>query len=314
LNDKPHVIYGKLTIDSLFTLTIQAGAKIYLHKDAQLVIYRDATLKVNGTMENPVVFRGDRLEHDYDTVPGQWGSIWLYPGSKNNEIDYAEIRNGKIGLQVEADGITTEPVLQMSNTVISNTTYYGLLATGASVQAVNCVFDGSGGNDIALNYGGNYDFRHCTIGNYWELSSRSTSSVSITNYYFIKNDVHLNDLQNAYFGNCIIYGGLEDEINLEKKAGAAYNVSFENCLVRTALASDAPALFTSCIRNEDPKFKNLEKYFHNFELDTLSPAKDMGALQVISGAYRDISHDIKGNSRVSDAGPDMGAFERLEPR
>lgn len=312
-NDKPHVIYGQLIIDSLYTLTIQPGAKVYFHKDALLLIYRDAALKVNGTLENPVIFQGDRLEHDYDTVPGQWGSIWLYPGSKNNEINYAEIRNAQIGLQVDAEGIATEPVLKMSNSKISNITYYGLLARGAWVQAVNCVFDGCGGNAIALNYGGNYDLRHCTIGNYWMLSARRTPSLSISNYFIDKEGAsHIQDLQKAYFGNCIIYGDMEEEISLQKKSGAAFNVAFENCLLLTNLASDAPAVFNSCIRNKAPKFKNLEKYFHNLELDTLSPAKDVGSSQIISGAYRDITLDIKGVSRILDAGPDLGAYERAE--
>lgn len=313
--DKPHVIYGQLRIDSLCMLTVQAGAKIYFHKDAQLLIWRSATLKVNGTRENPVIFQGDRPGHDYDTVPGQWGRIWLYPGSRNNEIDYAEIRNGQIGLQADAEGISAEPVLRMSNTKISNVTYYGLLAQGAWVQAVNCVFDGCGGNAIALNSGGKYDLRHCTIGNYWELSARRFPSLSVSNYYTDKKGVsHIKDLQQAYFGNCIIYGKMEEEISLQKKAGAAFNVTFENCLLRTALASDAPAVFKSCIKNKAPKFKNLKKYFHNLELDTLSPAKDAGALPVVSGAYRDIRLDIKGVSRILDAGPDMGGYERLEPK
>lgn len=314
-NDKPHVIFGQLIIDSLYTLTIQPGTKVYFHKNAQLLIYRDATLKVNGTLENPVIFQGDRLEHDYDTVPGQWNSIWLYSGSKNNEINYAEIRNGKIGLQVDAEGIATDPVLRMSNTKISNVTYYGLLARGAWVQAVNCVFDGCGGNAIALNSGGNYDLRHCTLGNYWMLSARHTPSLSISNYYIDKQGAsHSQDLQKAYFGNCIIYGDMEEEISLQKKSGAVFNVAFENCLLRTILASDAPAVFNSCIRNKAPKFKNLEKYFHNLELDTLSPAKDVGSIQIISGAYRDITHDIKGVLRILDPGPDLGAYERVDSK
>lgn len=312
-NDKPYVIYGQLVIDSLYTLTVQAGSKIYFHKDARLLISRDATLKVNGTLVDPVTFQGDRLDHDYDTVPGQWGGIWLTSGSKNNEINYAEIRNGQVGLQADADGFSGEPDLRLSNSKISNMTYYGLLAQGARVQAVNCVFDGCGGYSIALLNGGDYDFRHCTVGNYWSLSNRRTSSLSVNNYYIDKEgESHVQDLQQAYFGNCIIYGQMDDEITLDKKSGAAFNATFENCLLRTILTPDAPAVFTSCIRNKEPEFKNLETYFHNLELDTLSPARDVGSLQVISGAYRDISLDIKGVSRILDAAPDMGAYERVE--
>jgi hypothetical protein len=307
-NDKPHVIYGSLTIDSLHTLTIQEGTRLYFHKDAELIVKNSATLKVNGSIENPVVFRGDRLEMEYDSLPGQWGRIWLSAGSKNNEIDYAEIRNAYIGIQVETSGNYPEPTLRLGNTVIKNMTYYGLLAQTTWVQAFNCVFDGCGGNEIALTVGGNYDFRHCTVGNYWTYSARRSPSILISNYYSDSLGAHSQELANAYFGNCIIYGNSDDEILLQKQASAAFNVKFDHCLLHTFLTADAPANFTDCIRNKEPKFKNVHK--HNFELDTLSPAKDFGTLTIFSGVFGDISHDIKGIDRT--ASPDLGAYERTE--
>ena len=45
------------------------------------------TIKVNGTLGNPVTFRGDRLDSWYDSIPGQWDRIWLYPGSIDNEFN-----------------------------------------------------------------------------------------------------------------------------------------------------------------------------------------------------------------------------------
>ena len=310
-NDKPHVIYGSLTVNSLHTLTIEAGARIYFHKDAELIISGDATLKVNGTIENPVIFRGDRLEMEYDSLPGLWGRILLSAGSKNNEINYAVIRNGYIGLQVETSGISTEPSLRLSNTVIKNMTYYGLLAQTARVQVVNCVFDGCGGNSVALTEGGDYDFRHCTIGNYWNYSARRSPSVLINNYFTDSiGVVHTSNLEKVFFGNCIIYGNSEEEISLQKQESAAFNVTFDYCLLRTILATNAPAIFTNCIRNKEPNFKNI--YKHNLELDTLSPAKDKGSILIIDDSFIDIHHDIKGISRISDIGPDLGAYERIE--
>jgi hypothetical protein len=307
-NDKPHVIYGTLTVDSLQTLTIDEGARIYFHKDAELIIRSNASLKVNGTLENPVIFRGDRLEMEYDSLPGQWGRIWLSPGSKNNEINYAQIRNGYIGLEVGSSGSSAEPMLLLSNTIIKNMTYYGLLAQATVVKVVNCVFDGCGGNSIAVTGGGDCDFRHCTISNYWTYSSRRSPSIFISNsYYDNSNEEHTYDLENAFFGNCILYGNSEEEISLEKKATADFNVIFDHCLMRTNLVLNTPATFTDCIRNKEPNFKNILK--HNFELDTLSPAKDTGSITIVEGAFRPINLDIKGIDRTHK--PDLGAFERL---
>jgi hypothetical protein len=310
-NDKPHVIYGSLTVDTLFTLTIQEGARIFFHKDAELIVCRDATLKVNGTIENPIVFRGDRLEMEYDSLPGQWGRIWLAPGSKNNEINYAEIRNGYIGIQVDNSESSSLPALRLSNTIIKNMTYYGLLAQTAWVQAANCVFDGCGGNEIALSVGGNYDFRHCTVANFWNYSARRSASILINNYYRdTLNVVHAQDLIKAYFGNCILYGNSDEEIDLDNHESAQFNVTFDHCLLRTELASDAPAAFIDCLRNKEPLFKNIIK--HDLELDTLSPAKDIGSLTIINESFLPVTSDIINNSRTSDTAPDLGAYERIE--
>ena len=96
--DKPYVIYGFAVVDSNGTLRINAGARIYFHDKSGLWIYKGGTIKVNGTFEEPVTFQGDRLEGFYKDLPGQWDRIWINEGSFNNEINYAVIRNGFIGI------------------------------------------------------------------------------------------------------------------------------------------------------------------------------------------------------------------------
>ncbi|HRD38624.1 MAG TPA: hypothetical protein PLC65_08330, partial [Bacteroidia bacterium] len=56
-NDKPHVIYGWLVVDSTQQLIIQQGTKVHFHQNAGMWVYRYGTLKVNGTLNNEVVFQ-----------------------------------------------------------------------------------------------------------------------------------------------------------------------------------------------------------------------------------------------------------------
>jgi hypothetical protein len=86
-NDKPHVIYGYCVVDSDSTLIIQEGTKIHLAPNAVLWVLDQATLKVNGTLNNKVFFQGSRLDSYYKNLPGQWGKIWLSRLSKDNEIN-----------------------------------------------------------------------------------------------------------------------------------------------------------------------------------------------------------------------------------
>ncbi len=59
-------------------------------------------LEVNGTLEEPVWFQGDRLEEFYEDIPGQWRFIYLSENSHGNVIDHAEIICGTMGVLISA--------------------------------------------------------------------------------------------------------------------------------------------------------------------------------------------------------------------
>lgn len=46
------------------------------------------------------MFQGARLDYDYREIAGQWDRIWINEGATSN-INYAEIKNAFIGLQLE---------------------------------------------------------------------------------------------------------------------------------------------------------------------------------------------------------------------
>jgi len=303
-NDKPHVIYGWAVVDSACTLNIEAGTRVHLHSNAVLFVYK-GTLHINGTLSDPVTVQGDRLEQDYQDIPGQWGKIWLYAGSINNTVDYAVIKNGIIGLQADTFGSSLVPTLAMNNTIIKNMSDVGLYAQGSTVNATNCVIANCGVYAVALMIGGSYDFRHCTIGNYWTYSTRQTPALILNNYYKDVNEVyHERDLNKADFGNCIIYGSMDDEISLDKySSGGIYNYKFENCLMKTTIDIAGDAMhYISCIKNGDPSF--VDYTMNNYELAAGSAAINAGSLTIASS----VPFDIKNVYRLSS--PDIGAYEK----
>ena len=85
------------------------GAKVYFHNNSGLIIDNKATLKVNGTLSEKVIFEGDRLENGFSKVPGQWGTIWMRAGSIDNQISHAQIKNGIIGILIDSIGKTNSP-------------------------------------------------------------------------------------------------------------------------------------------------------------------------------------------------------------
>jgi len=166
-DDKPHVIYGWLVVDSLQKLVINPGVKVYFHQNAGLWVYRYGTLQVNGTLGNEVVFQGDRREADYADMPGQWDRIWINEGHTDNYINYAIIKNSFIGVQASLLTNNDPNKLKLTNTIIKNCSKWGLYTQAFNVWAANNVVVNCKEYCAAMSLGGNYTFLHNTFANYF---------------------------------------------------------------------------------------------------------------------------------------------------
>ena len=221
---KPHVVFGFLRVDTAASLTVQAGSKFYFHKDAYLAVSSQSSLKIQGSLDHPVRFQGDRLDPFYRDLPGQWDGIYLEKGSLENEIKYAVIKNGMTGIQVDSAVSSSVPMLQLENTIIQNVTGLGLFAYASNIKSINCVIGDCGSSAVALVYGGSYDFRQLTIGNYWSASPRFDSSLYLSNVIYDNLGRQLtNPLTKAYFGNIILYGNQQDELGFGVASSVAEN-------------------------------------------------------------------------------------------
>ncbi len=315
--DKPYLIYDYLSVNPNVSLTIEAGAKLHFHNFSQFIVA--GTIKVNGEPEKPVVFEGDRLEDFYRDKAGQWNGVWLYAGSKNNIIQWAEIKNSIVGLIVDTCVTPGIPTVAISHSKVENTSYIGLLARGAKIDADNCLFANSAQVSVALTMGGTYRFYHCTVANYWgDYMFRKGPALLLNNYYLyqlVENGsyyVEPRDLTEASFYNSIIYGTISNEFSVDNKVNgqvvnAQMNYYFQDCILKVPSSFDLSdeSKFNRILRL-DPKFK--DPYKHIYLLDTLSPAKDVANID-ISNLY---PIDLKNFNRLTDTKPDLGAFEREE--
>jgi hypothetical protein len=309
-DDKPYVIYGWAVVDSTGVLNIGPGCNIHFHQNSGLWVYRGGSIQVNGLKDSVVTFQGDRLEFEYRDLPGQWDRIWINEGSINNSFNYAVIKNGFIGLQAEITREDMGNTLILQNTTIQNMSRWGLFTISYRVVAVNSVFANCAENTAFITVGGNYDFRHCTFANFWNQSVRLEPSFALSNNLTVFDAdgnpiTYLGDL-NAYFGNCIIYGNLDEELLFSEESAVDFDVTFESCNLRTEESIDNNR-YIDCFKNLGPKFVDVA--IHNFRLDTLSPVSDKGKMEVINASLIDIKTDLDGNSRIADEAPDLGAFE-----
>lgn len=235
-NNKPYVIYGYCAVPANKTLTIKAGASIYFHANSGIIIEKNATLNIEGELENKVTFEGDRLEPEFSNTPGQWGVIWLRAGSKNHVINHTLIKNASIGILMDSIGNSTSPTLFIKNTEIYNSSNFGILGREANIKGENLVINNSGQASLACTLGGTYNFTHSTFVNYWNNSLREYPSVLINNYFsYFENGTQITEtreLHSANFMNCIIDGSSNIELIIDKVNGSTFNYSFKNNLIK----------------------------------------------------------------------------------
>ncbi|NRB59179.1 MAG: hypothetical protein HRU50_04470 [Winogradskyella sp.] len=314
-NEKPYVIYGYAGVNDGQTLTMEAGARVHFHADSGIIVTDGGTLNINGALstdldalENEVILEGDRLEPLFEDVPGQWGTIWLFNGSANNTINYATIKNATIGILSE--GNQTEDKLNITNSQIYNSSGFGILGRATSITAENVVINNSGQSSFAGTLGGAYNFTHCTIVNYWNSSFRQFPSVLLNDFVVDENNtVFTNDLTEANFNNCIIYGNDNPELLLEDQ-GAVFNYKFNNCLIRFNNDNLSGSgnydfnddnFYENNVFNEDPDF---EAPFDN----KLRIGENSGAIEIGSTDFL-INVDIAGETRTTP--PDAGAYKSV---
>ena len=313
-SNKPHVIYGDVIVENGATLEIEEGAEIYLHNNAWLVIDELSSLQAIGSKEEKIIFQSDRVDShsiiDYANTPGQWGKIWILPGSINNKLEWTKIKNGKTGIHV--DGLNdisllpNTPILEIKNSEIFNMSEIGILGQGTKISAENLLIYNCGIHLLALNIGGDYNFKHCTFANFWPYTSRQTPSVFLNNYYEdIDGNIINRDLVKASFGNCIINGSNENEIFFDQSQDALFDYSINHSLLK--LTPDywqdwSNDFFEGNILTESINFVDYELF--DFELDSSSLGID-AASEIIA---KEVPLDLNGYSRTLN--PDMGCYEK----
>jgi hypothetical protein len=313
-DSKPYYIFGILIVDGC-TLNIGAGVRVHFEggfvrdtideqvvnfQSGILLINSNASLKVQGSRQEPVVFESSRTEEEFDDEAGQWGSILIAAGSQNNEVSFATIRNGTNGFQIDSAA-----TLELANTYIYNASGNGIRASHAQVTARNCLIHDCGVDNLQLIYGGEYRFYFCTFANYSQTVSHREPIVALANYTVVQDALgnqfaFFNDLD-AQFENCIIHGSKPEEIALlnGEQPGVAFGFRFDHCLVRLDTTNTDRVEFADCVvsnQTNETLFENYEE--RDYHLDSLSIATDKGfagsilLLRDFDGVLRTVPEDI----------------------
>lgn len=304
---KPVVIYGYAVVDSAASLTIEANTQVHFHNGAGLWVYKHGTLTVNGEVNAPVVFQGDRLEAVYDDEPGQWDRIWINEGANNSVIKNAVVKNAFVGIQAETLVLTEDDLskptstnwLELENVIIENASGYGLYGRNYRIKATNTLISNCGLYSVGLTGGGQYNFNHVTVGNYWSINGRQTPAMYISNVYeFPRGTINIRNIDNSTFQNMIVYGNTDTEFDYEFDTQATVDVQFDYCLIKTTIDVSDNSYFSNLFTNSDPRF---------VQPSTLDFHLSSGSNAINAGTPSTVFTDLDGNGR--DGQPDLGCYE-----
>lgn len=312
--EKPYLIYGNLTVDSAKTLTIQAGCKLYFHNNANLMVY--GNLKAEGTADNPILMRGDRLDDiKYDTpfpynyVSGQWGGLFLLWKDGNHTLRHVIMTSGYVGVYFSNEDRNQIPKLEIADSRIHNFLVYGLVVQNGNVRVTNSEISNTSSYSVYLN-GGKHTFLQSTIANYFDNGSVQPASRDKKPALMIMNLNRVAPMQTE-FRNCIITGSIENEFSLASRFLDQYKGIFDHCYIRK---TDSLKLTQfSNIRwyaRKDTLFKSTrwdyqKKIYFNFMPDSVSPVR--GKADPAVAALFPL--DLNGNNRLIGNKPDMGAYQ-----
>ncbi|NER11098.1 hypothetical protein SAMN06265375_10483 [Muriicola jejuensis] len=320
-NEKPYVIYGYAAVGDGKVLTVEAGARVYFHEDSGILVGTGGSIRINGMLsevpellENEVIFEGDRLEPEFEDVPGQWGALWLAPGSVDNQIFHLTLRNATVGVLVEGNADSPSPALALSGVQIYNSSVANLWGRNTSVAGENVVLGNAGVHSLLLDRGGSYRFLHTTIANHWSNGFRTGTALKISTYD-VNDPVNGTggDLLRADFINCITDGNGSRELSLEQRPGSTFSFFFSHMLLTFRDSSGEfegnplydfsnTSLYTSIFLNSNPDFT--APFRNDFTLGPESQAAGVGD----PDAALSVPLDLLGRDRTQS--PALGAYQQ----
>ncbi len=313
---KPIVVFDSLVVAEGARLTLESGTRLLFHDGAGLEVH--GQVEALGTLEAPVIFRGDRTDHlfpylPYDNTPSRWEGIRLYGSSLGNTFRDADIHSACYGIICDSTDLSS-PSLLLQNSVIHNIGGDGLRVENSIVEVENTQISNTLGRCVSV-YGGGCRFLHTTIAQFYPFDANRGDALYLAN----QDGEASRDLLYAHFINCVITGYGDDVIMGNITEGQDYpcDYLFRNCYLNTVVSTDT-ARFSHVIYDNDEQPLQREQNFrlidtHNFLYDltpdSLSSIRNLASPDLLET----LPTDRLGRSRTADEAPDAGCYEYLAP-
>ena len=302
---KPYLIYDTMFVAPGATLTIDPGATLLFHDKA--AIRCKGRMLANGTVQEPITLRGDRLdrvvgETSFDVMSGQWGGVIFSPSYKvTNVLKHVIMRGSSIGMHCLPDYVDTlNCSLKLVNCVLTNSASTCLATAACYVQLIGTEVSDAA-EEVAYFAGGKVMATQCTFANYYLFK---VPSFPVVNVYDVEFDNGTTGKIRAYFDNCIIHALTKDTKAINEGNLGEFDVYLRYCLLHSSGNDDGH--FINCVWNADPKFLTVrDDHYFDYRLGNESDAIGKGNPSLCTDEAR---YDRYGNDRLERGAIDLGAY------
>ena len=314
--DKPYIIYDTLVING--SLTLQAGSRLFMHSGACMFALGDVT--ADGSLTQPIVIRGDRLDRLFDSVPylyagGSWNGIYLISEQQKTYIfRYVDILSGNVGLYCSSTCTESLPQLTIDGCRIHNHTMYGLVLDHIDAKVTNTEISNCASYCVYCS-GGTHDFIHSTVASYFGFTNIRIQSVAKEDAaaVFIDNLNKEIPQTTTSFYNSIITGYRTNQLVVATPFDQYYPGTFVGNYLKTDTLTIPHAEKNTYWQKTDTNavfvndfYRYKEYVYYDFRLDSLSPA--IGIADSLTAVPYPI--DRIGVTRAFTS-PDAGCYQHL---
>lgn len=264
---RPLVVYKGIVIDSLATLTLEAGTVVYFHDDARMEVM--GSLVCNGDSSSNVVLRGDRLDNmfdylPYDYLPGRWKGIHFHSFSYDNIIKFTDIHSAYDGIVCDSSDVARTK-LTLDASTIHNCKGYGLRTCNSKVEIRNCQVTNTLSDCVAV-FGGNVSLIHCTLAQFYPFDAQRGAALRFCN----TDGVSSWNLHNLSVINSIVTGYSDDEVRWTlPDSSMAFRYSFSHSLLRAPQENDSLSFSHIIWENMNDTIAAGAKNFQRIDTDML---------------------------------------------
>ena len=320
-SERPIVVYGNMTVDSLATVTIVPGTTLYFHSKSGLDVY--GRLVAEGTAEKNIVFRGDRTDRmfdylPYDMVSGQWDGIRFHSSSYDNVMKYTDTHGTFNGIVCDSSDVSRLK-LQLYNSTVHNCQGYGLRSVNSVVDVRNSQLTNALRDCVAI-FGGVALLEGCTIAQFYPFDSNYGAALRFTNGEDDGETTHVYPLHQMDCLNSIVTGYARDVVmGVVADSTAAYTYRFANSILRTDTVVDEEKIKNVIWENADSvridsvsgglkNFRLVDGNRQHYDFHLSDRSRAIGAANKDDGYFMPLDRD----GRRRDDEPDMGCYEFVE--